>query len=943
MVTVLEIRLLGAPSIELDGRPIDVDTRKATALLAYLALTGQRHGRDALAAFFWPEASASRARGALRRTLSTLNLALGAGWLLVDRDAVGLRQDAGVWLDVSEYRRLVVESATLRCALELCHADFMAGFTLRDSPAFDDWQLYESETLRAEQAQALERLVALELDVGELQAAIGAARRRLALDALHEPSHQRLIECYARAGQRGAALRQYRECVRVLERELGVPPLPATVALYEAIRDQRIAPSEPPLPATHTAWTSLPCVGRDDELAALERAWARVGPDGVVFALDGEAGVGKTRLAEEFLRLVRMRGGVTLTARCYAGEANLSFAPIVDALRGGLERLRSAGLDSATLTDVSRLLPELAVPSVFPPPLDSPGAQARFYEALAAACMAATQTVSATPGVVFIDDAHWADVATLDLLGYLIHRLARRPLLVLLATRAEDAGADWRLRGVLSEAQRAGRGQQLTLRRLDRAASSALVASALTAADATRLSERLYAETEGLPFFLTEYLAALNTLDDAADHEWTAPPGVSSLLHERLAQVSETGRQLLAAAAVIGRAFDFDTLRDVSGRGDEETVSALEALLAVRLLAELGAGEPAAQVSYDFTHGRLRALVYDETSLARRRLLHYRVAEVLSRHARGSAGAAGAAQLAYHFRQAGRAADALNQFRRAGDRARDLYANSDAVAHYRAALALAADAVTAAALHAAIGDLQTLLGDYDAALLSYGEVAARAPSTQLPALEHTLAALHHRRGEWQLAESHYRAALAPAESLPPARQARVLADWSLTAHHAGRVAEALQLGTRALELADAAGDTAAQAQAHNLLGVLARARGDLPEATRHLEESLALAHALGDLLARVAALNNLALVCFARAEAPRAVALAQEALELCAQRGDRHRQAALHNNLADFLHFSGQPDAALTHLKQAVTIFAEIGDSIAAEEMQPEIWKLSEW
>ena len=170
----------------------------------------------------------------------------------------------------------------------------------------------------------------------------------------------------------------------------------------------------------------------------------------------------------------------------------------------------------------------------------------------------------------------------------------------------------------------------------------------------------------------------------------------------------------------------------------------------------------------------------------------------------------------------------------------------------------------------------------------------------------------------------------------------MLADWSLTAHHAGAPAEALRLGARALEMADAAQDRAALAQAHNLLGVLARGRGDLDAAARHLEESLALAEALDAPPARVAALNNLALVCFARAEPERAIALVSAALELCAQRGDRHREAALHNNLADFLHFSGQPEAA-DHLERAVTIFAEIGHSLHAEELQPEIWKLSEW
>ena len=143
------------------------------------------------------------------------------------------------------------------------------------------------------------------------------------------------MECFARAGQRSAALRQYRECARILERELGVPPLAETTALYEAIREQRIQPAAPrPVAAPAAEARALfTFVGRADELATLQGGWARVGPDGMVLALEGEAGVGKTRLAEEFLAQVRLRGGVTLSARCYEGEASMSYVPLVEALR----------------------------------------------------------------------------------------------------------------------------------------------------------------------------------------------------------------------------------------------------------------------------------------------------------------------------------------------------------------------------------------------------------------------------------------------------------------------------------------------------------------------------------------------------------------------------------------------------------------------------------
>ena len=129
-----------------------------------------------------------------------------------------------------------------------------------------------------------------------------------------------------------------------------------------------------------------------------------------------------------------------------------------------------------------------------------------------------------------------------------------------------------------------------------------------------------------MPLFLTEYLAAVLAGGASLERDWVDPPGVRDLLHHRLAHVSETGRQLLATAAVIGRSFDFETLHDVSGRGEEEAVSALEELLSARLIVLLPSSDSptSAREAYDFAHARLRSLVYDATSLARRRLLHRR-------------------------------------------------------------------------------------------------------------------------------------------------------------------------------------------------------------------------------------------------------------------------------------------------------------------------------
>jgi DNA-binding SARP family transcriptional activator len=974
VVSRATVLLLGAPRIEVGGEPLEVDTRKAIALLAYLAVTRGHHARDALAGLLWPEYNQRRARAALRRTLSALGKARAEGWLEVDRESVGLDRD-GVWIDVDRFRDLLAESRRhghpegevcpeclppLSEAVALYRDDFLAGFALRDSATFDDWQFFQGEELRRELAGALERLSHGHGARGEWEQAVSYGRRWLALDPLHEPAHRWLMQLYAWAGQRAAALRQYRECVRVLEGELGVSPLEETTRIYEAIQENDLPP--PPVFARDRSPTSpekereapsagnalapspgAPLVGREREWGSLLRAYEVAGMGGHVVVLEGEAGIGKTRLAEELLAYAASRGSSTVATRCYPGETDLAYGPFVEGLSASIrqEDLAARLTDTPVhfLSEAARLVPEIAgwrpgLPAT--PPLDTPGARSRFFEGVCQVLLAVCGGPS--PGVLFIDDVHWADASSLDLLAYLVRRLGRtgRRLCVVLTWRDERVPADHRLRGLLTEAQRARTATVLRLRRLDRAAVEELVESVV--GNAGGLGGRLYDETEGLPLFLGEYLAAIaNGSLAAEDAAWSLPGGVRDLLHGRLRAVGETGWQLLNAAAVIGRSFDFDTVREASGRSEEEAVAALEELTGQGLVEEVkGTGERA--VVYDFGHEKLRALVYEETSLARRRLLHRRVAEALvrrSRRRRETGALAG--QIAQHYQLAGQDPEAAEHFRLAGEHARALYANAEALSHFRAALALGHP--DAAGLREAAGDMQTLLGEYGGALASYETAAALGDGDHLANIERKLGSVYQRLGEWELAESHFEAALAALGGTGSAGElARLHADLSLVSHRKGRDNLALERGRRALELAEAAGDERALAQAHNVLGVLAS--DNLDGARHHLERSLALAEALGDSAAQIAALNNLALAYANGGELGQALESAEAALVLCVALGDRHREAALHNNLADLLHATGRQEESMAHLKHAVEIFAEIGEE---GELQPEIWKLVEW
>jgi DNA-binding SARP family transcriptional activator/predicted ATPase len=936
----LEISLLGPPRVSRAGRPVSFDTRKATALVAHLALAGRPRSRAALCELLWPDRDPDHARGALRRTLSALRKAVGEEWIDAAGDSVALRDGAGLAVDVRRFRSLAGDAATadeLARAADLFRGDLLEGFALRDSAAFDAWHAYEADTLQRELGMALGRLVRLLAARGEYGAAIGHARRWLALDALHEPAHRELIRLYALSGDRVAALAQYRECVRTLSQELGVPPVDETAALFEQVSEGTlVAPApQPTAPSRHAgvrparALVELPLVGRADELSALVRAHRQATPDGHLAVIEGEAGIGKTRLARELAASVAGKGATVLAARCHDDEVGLPYGPVVEllgeALRAGGDAIAES-VSPERLADVSLLVPELAslrpgTPA--PTEMKGPAAQARLLEGIAAVLGAVGGD---SPSVVVVDDVHAADAATLDVLAYLVRRLRGRPLLLLLAWRTESVPPGHRLRRLTSEMWRSAALTVVTLARLDERDVAQLVRS-VEPEGAPELERRVYLESEGLPLFVTEYLAAIAAGGDAA--ATPAPGELGDLLASRFAGLGGTARQLLETAAVIGRSFSLDKVRSASGRSDAEAADGVDELVGRGLVRELAAAEPA----YDFTHEQLRALVYEQTSRARRRLLHRRVADALLR------GSATAATVAQHLRLAGDQAGAAEQHRIAAEHAASVLAHHDALDHLDAALALGGH--DTARLHERTGDLRTLVGDYAGAFSSYESAAAECGPAELARIEHKLGGVHQRRGEWERAQARFAVALEALGPEDTGPRARILTDLSLTLQHSGSASRAAALAAEALALAETAADRLAMAQAHNVLGMLARAAGRLDAAGAELEHSLAIAEELNDTSARTAALNNLALVARDSGEADRALALTGDALSLCERQGDRHREAALENNLADLYHAAGRTDESMAHLKRAVAIFSDVGGD--ERTRLPEIWKLVSW
>ncbi|MDD5264212.1 MAG: BTAD domain-containing putative transcriptional regulator [Candidatus Bipolaricaulis sp.] len=340
----LRIRLFGYPQVECAGEPVTVPRRKALALLAYLAVTQSAHSRDALAALLWPEQESARAYALLRNALWLLNQTRLGEWVTSTRHMIGLRPDPELWIDVVEFRRALAPcrthshpgvalcergAARLEEAVGLYQDRLLAGFAVDDSRSYEEWQYSEADVLSEELMGALDALADYFEQAGRPERALGYAQRQLTAQPLHEPAHRRVMRLRAAMGDRAGALRQFDECVRLLQEELSIGPCGETAALAETIRTATVAPA-PARPSHPTPPTSLPrfrtpFFGREDDVKQLIELLTR--EDCRVVTVTGVGGSGKTRLAVEAARCAapRFPDGVVFVP--LAAVESAAFAP----------------------------------------------------------------------------------------------------------------------------------------------------------------------------------------------------------------------------------------------------------------------------------------------------------------------------------------------------------------------------------------------------------------------------------------------------------------------------------------------------------------------------------------------------------------------------------------------------------------------------------------
>jgi DNA-binding SARP family transcriptional activator/tetratricopeptide (TPR) repeat protein len=673
---VIGVHVLGRMVVERDGVELPAPAgRRAWSLLAYLALHRGPQPRGELAARLWPDVLDSSARASLRSAVWSLRRVLGpaAAQVIADRDHLGLAGEPEVWVDALAFDSLV-KAGREQEAVALSRGELLAG-------ADDDWVLSARDAHRDRLMQVLERLATNRESAGDQVGAVEWTRAQIAADPLGEEAHRRLISRLAGSGDRGAALVVYRTFAERLRRELAVAPSKMTRELVERLRGEpmtelSVAPQVPNLP---------PLIGRSGELAALRAVWdgAVAGRGGVV-TLRGEAGIGKTRLADE-LRVHASAHGARV-ASCAAldlgGAAPLGlWAELIAELLPGLRRPPA---DAAWPDDLARLAP--GIQSQFERPVsERPSAppdleRARLFEAAVALVEWMAQD---RPLMLLIEDIHIADASSLELVGYVSRRLVGLPVLLVLTRRelprADDAD---RLEHVLRARGRLL--EEVVLGPLEPGfvAELARGTAGLRESDIARVVEA----AEGNALLAVESARAISR----GERELSA--SLRGAVRGAFGSLSPEGRGFAEFAAVAAREVERAELMALPI--DDPTRAATGALESGMLVAR---GH-----RVGFRHALLRDAVYADLPEPRRAALHERWAQTLLRCDQ-SGGIRRAAEIARHLRLAGRDAAAVDQLARAAGDARRVAALPEAAEYLGEALSMAPDR---ADLLLELGDVQ---------------------------------------------------------------------------------------------------------------------------------------------------------------------------------------------------------------------------------------------
>lgn len=852
-VPTLRVFLFGHPHLEWDGQALKFAAPpKTLPLLAYLVLhRSSALTRDAIAFTLWQDDTEEDARANLRRHLYQLQRALPATdrapWLHVGSDALQWNADNGAWVDVLEFGRLVASADTLAEAIDLYAGDLLESY-------YDDWVFADRERLRNEYLNALYALTIDHRSRRWWPTSVRYARAILQTDPWREDAIRQLMSVQYESGDRAGALQSFAEFQRKLRAEMAVDPMPETAALHEII--VRNAPLSD---VTHESadeqktrgpgLPSLPFVGRQAAMEQLRTLWNRAARGSVSLAfVEGEAGIGKSRLAAELALRVESEGGRVLWGPTSFPES-APYQALAEALRQALPLLTALSIDRSALAAVAALVPELRAKRPDLPLLasaDPDDERRRLLEGIGVTLAALARS---RPLLLIIEDVHWAGEATLAALRHLASMPGPAALLIVTTNREEEVPRGHALRTLQRDLTSLHGAIRVAPARLQGYDVEKLIAQFPQLGAEVDLAARLHARSEGNCLFLAQMIGDLiesRGVNDAAEaapgEKEGVPGGLRSVIDARLDRVSESCRSLAEVCAVIGRGFNVELVAEVSGWSKDKVYEAFDELLDRRLIREL---PKRGSFEYSFAHHLIQDAVYGRIPQSALVARHRRTGRVLA-DAPQTAREELAAEIARHFELGEDRPAAAHWHLEAGRHALSLFADSEASGHLARIEQLSDDDKLVAgavllleSIHGRQGAREDQARDLD--LLD--ELARRSGVGDLQAesLRRRIArerALGNRDEEARLIEHLTAHAKERGDSTWIARAQLATA---MHAMHVGQLACARSSAEEALRAFEHTDDRESELECRCLLVDVYTQMGDLEEAGQMLERALATA------------------------------------------------------------------------------------------------------
>lgn len=592
---------------------------------------------------------------------------------------------------------------------------------------------------------------------------------------------------------------------------------------------------------------------------------------GQTLLIGGEAGIGKTRLVAEARTLAAAQEFLVLQGACFAPDQQLPFAPLLDLARNFIAtqspQALAASLDAAA-PELFKLLPELAnhvSPRALPPSPEPELEKKRLFQALLQFIIEGQNQDA--PRLLVVEDLHWCDDASLEFLLYLARRIQAHPALLILTYRSEETSA--RLYRFLAEVDRGRLAAEISLSALSRMEVDAMIRAIFDLKQPVRAEflERIYALTEGNPFFLEEILKSMIATGEIfyANGQWDRKPlrelniprSVQDAVQRRIEQLSEPAPHVLALAAVVGRRFDFALLQGLTGMSEPELLPLLKELLGAQLVVEESADE------FAFRHALTRESVYTTLLRRERKQMHRRVAETLEQQDAGAL-ESHVGDLAYHYHAAEIWDKALEYARRAGEKAQSMYAPREAIEQFTRALEAAQQLPQAnpTTIYRARGQAYETIGDFDNAYSDYEQEL------------HAAHAAHDARGEWQglidlgflwasrdyaRTDEYFQRALELARAMQDpttvARSLNRVGNWYMNLDQPW---DALSHHQEALAIFQELDDRHGTAETLDLLGIATEVTGDNVRASGYFAQAIPLWRELDDRMGLASSLTEFA-------------------------------------------------------------------------------------